>query len=126
MLAYPTKKEKKPRRKEDLTVFILHCGDKVALRKRGSKGLLADLWEYPNVSGHLSVENALRQAEAWGTRPLSPQKIVNKEHIFTHVEWQMQGVYIMCSCESLDFVWATPEEVQETYALPTAFRQFSE
>ena len=125
-LRYPVKKAKKPRRREKHTVLILRCGDGVALRKRGSKGLLADLWEYPNVEGHLTMEQALQLAENWGAKPLSPEKMVQKEHIFTHVEWDLLGVYITCARQAEGFTWVTEEELKILYALPTAFRQFSE
>ena len=124
VLKYPVKAPKKPRKNAEKTVFILRCGDKFALQKRADRGLLAGLWEYPNVPGHLSVEEALRWAEECGVHPTSPDKVVEKIHIFTHIEWKMLGIYINCSAMPGAFVWATAEELTEKYALPTAFRQF--
>jgi len=123
---FPVKAEKKPRRQEEMTVLILRCGDAAALEKRPDKGLLAGLWQYPNVPGKLTVEEALRLAESWGTHPLSPEKLVEKEHIFTHVQWHMRGIYLTCAAAPPQFTWATEQELDETYALPTAFRQFRE
>lgn len=121
---YPVRNVKKARKKEDYTVFLLRCGEKYALCKRPHTGLLADLWQFPNVQGHLTAQDALRQAEAWGTKPLAPEKIVQQTHIFTHVEWNMLGVYITCSSMPDAFTWAGEEELEKTYALPTAFRRF--
>lgn len=123
---YPVRTQKKPRRQEQLTLLVLRCGDAVALEKRPEKGLLAGLWQYPNVAGKLTAEEAIRLAEDWGTKPLSPERIVEKEHIFTHVHWQMRGIYLTCSAMPERFTWATEEQLDETYALPTAFRQFKE
>lgn len=121
---YPVRSVKKPRRVEQHTVFILRCGEEFALSKRPSKGLLADLWQFPNVKGHLSAQEALLQAEAWGAKPLAPEKVTHETHIFTHVEWQMRGVYITCSSMPDIFTWAGEDALEQTYALPTAFRRF--
>ncbi len=123
---YPRRGEKKARRVVNMTLLICHAGEEVALRKRPQKGLLAGLWEYPHTEGFLTVEEAISLAESWGLRPLSPVKIVEKTHIFTHVQWNMRGVYMECSAKSADFTWADLQALEETYALPTAFRQFSE
>ena len=51
---------------------------------------------------------------------------MEKKHIFTHVEWNMNGIY-MDVAEAVDsFTWLLPEEINERIALPTAFRQFWE
>ncbi len=38
---YPVKAAKKERKIIEMTVFILQCGDKIAVQKRGAKGILA-------------------------------------------------------------------------------------
>ena len=113
-------------KKEEKTVFILRCGDRYAITKRPKTGLLAGLWEFPNVSGCLSAGQALKQMEGWGTHPLHPEKIVEKVHVFTHVEWKMHGIYAECSAMPDVFAWAAEDELDDIYALPTAFRQFRE
>ena len=123
---YPVKKEKKPRRVEEKTVFLLRCGEKIAVRKRPDTGLLAGLWEFPNVPGLLTVEQALRQAENWGLHPLSPEKTAEKVHTFTHVEWKMRGWWISCASENAEFLWTTEKTLKDELALPTAFRIFAE
>ena len=122
----PVKAPKKARRKEQLTVFLLRCGDTLAVRKRGDAGLLAGLWEFPNVPGHLSPEAALKQAEAWGTVPYEIESETHRSHIFTHVEWDMRCFSFRCREASENFVWASEAELDERIALPTAFRQFRE
>ena len=51
---------------------------------------------------------------------------VEKKHIFTHVQWNMSGVYLEVGTEIGDFVWLTAEQIETVAALPTAFRQFWE
>ena len=38
----------------------------------------------------------------------------------------MVGYHILCSVKADGFIWATPQELETTYALPTAFRIFLE
>ncbi len=123
---YPVRAEKKKRRVEALTVFVLDCGGALALRKRGASGLLAGLWEFPNVPGHLEAQEALDQASAWGCRPTGIQKRLQRTHVFTHIQWDMRCYYLTCSDPSAEFSWADPSELEDTYALPTAFRLFLE
>lgn len=122
--SYPVKAEKKPRRVEERTVFILRSTDgKLAICKRPSKGLLAGLWQLPDVSGKLSTQEALEQAAAWGVHPRNILKTVSRTHIFTHIQWNMTGCYIECT-EEARFHWVSPRELEETIGLPTAYRQF--
>ena len=65
----PQKTPKKPRRQEQRTVLILRCGDTVALQKRPAKGLLAGLWEFPNLLGRLTPQQAVDVAASWQTAP---------------------------------------------------------
>lgn len=124
--ALPVKSPKKGKRQEDLTVFILRCGEYYALQKRASHGLLADLWQFPNVPGHLATAQTLSAIEAMGLRPREIYREVEKKHIFTHIQWNMKGVYLEVSDKSGDFHWFTEEQINTQAALPTAFRQFWE
>ena len=62
--------------------------------------------------------------EQWGCKPISIEKTAAKKHIFTHIEWQMFGVYLTCAAMPEMFVWKTAAELQAELTLPTAFRQF--
>ena len=121
---YPVRQKKKERRIEDRTVFVLRCGSDEAVRKRPRRGLLADLWEYPNVSGTLDPAAAVEQAQAWGCEPGELQMQLDRVHIFTHVQWNLRCYYITCRAEPEQFVWAGPEKMKNEIALPTAFRMF--
>ncbi len=123
--AYPIKGDKKPRKREERTVFILQNEGKFALCKRPEKGLLAGLWQFPDVLGALSDRQALQQAVSWGLRPTGIEKLVHREHIFTHVHWELTGVYLTCAACG-EFQWFTREELERNIGLPTAYRQFME
>ena len=124
--ALPVKSPKKEKRQEDRTVFILSCGDAYALEKRPPKGLLAGLWQFPNASGHLSMETALEQLRERGLEPRELFREVYRKHIFTHIIWNMKGIYLEVAEKEGDFRWFTKEEINTQAALPTAFRLFWE
>jgi A/G-specific adenine glycosylase len=121
-MLYPVKAEKKPRTIENINVFFCWDGTKAAICKRPEKGLLSGLWELPNVEGFLDVQAAATLCAQWGTKPQEVEKIVERRHIFTHITWEMRGVFLQCAAESPEFVWAAPQELAEVYSLPTAFR----
>jgi A/G-specific adenine glycosylase len=123
---YPVMPEKRPRKIQPKTVFILVYEDKRALHKRPDTGLLAGLWELPNVDGTLTPAQAMEQAAAWGCDPVSADPAGERVHIFTHLEWHMTGYRILCRQAPARFVWANTAQRQEKYALPTAFRGYDQ
>ena len=122
----PVRSPKRERRQEDKTVFILSCGGRYALRKRGSRGLLAGLWEFPNVPGRLELPQALKALEGMGITPRELGRQVERKHIFTHIQWNLRGFYLEAADCTGGFQWFTKEEINSQAALPTAFRQFWE
>lgn len=119
----PVKGEKKPRKQESRTVFLLFCGDAVAVEKRPSKGLLAGLWQFPNVVGHLEVDQAMELLESWGCGGQVKQ-YVEKTHIFTHIQWNMSAYTVEITEKAEQFHWVTKAQLERDIALPTAFKQF--
>ena len=122
----PVKSPKKEKRQEDRTVFIFRCNGSYALEKRPDRGLLAGLWQFPNVSGHFDTQTLLSQAEAMGLHILNIHKVIQRKHIFTHIVWNMKGVYLDVAEPTGDLRWMTEEEINTQAALPTAFRLFWE
>ena len=81
----PVKAGKKERRREEKTVFIIEYEDKAAIRKRSAKGLLASLYEFPNLPGHLKEEE-IPDALAIGREDiLAIEPLHEAVHIFSHV-----------------------------------------
>lgn len=123
---FPVKKPKVKRRIEERTVFILSCDGRYALEKRPETGLLAGLWQFPNVSGWLEPEQTVTALEQMGIQPRELLRQVHRKHIFTHIQWEMRGIYIETADISDNFIWMTAQQIEEAAALPTALRQFWE
>lgn len=122
----PVKTPARKRRIEERTVCILECGDQVGIRKREDSGLLASLYELPNVEGHLKPEEL---APALGV----PQALVAEitalpeaKHIFSHVEWHMTGYRVLLK-EGIPagYINAKKDELRTIYPLPNAFGRYT-
>ena len=147
----PVKTSKLSKRKEKYTVFILHYQDQILLQKRTNQGLLAALYELPNVTGHLTlkkkkIKNFVKytyfhkeqkksfkeQIYNWQNMPYDE---INDEftcpkgnklkHVFSHLEWDLIS-YSVQVLETLPGLWVTEEERKATYPLPTAFNRLLE
>ena len=122
----PKKPLPRQRRVEEKTVLVLFCDGRFALEKRPNKGLLAGLWQFPNVPGKLNTQEILAKVESNGVIPKEMLLQVERKHIFTHVEWDMRGAYVETAGCSGDYLWLTAEQINSQIALPTAFRLFWE
>lgn len=117
--AFPARRQKKERRVEERNVFVLRRGGKYALRRRG-EGLLSGMWEFPNT---------LAPEQPFEGKTLATKKA---KHVFTHVEWRMTGFLLdmeESSCpaeEGTPLLWATAEEIFTRYAIPSAFKPFTD
>ena len=126
---FPVKATKKERRQEDKTVFIIQDGEATALRKRPSKGLLAGLYELPNVPGHIDRERALEYVRKLGLDPLYIEEMPSSRHIFSHIEWRMEAYRIRVSslekAKDKDLIFADKEQTGKRYAIPSAFGAYA-
>ncbi len=112
---YPVKAPKKEKKVERLTVFLISDGTHTAISKR-TKGLLANMWEFPNVFGWLSEDAARKELGKMGYEIIKLEAGPSVKHIFTHVEWQMMVYH--CKVNRVDLPYLTEETT-----LPTAFRK---
>ena len=120
----PVKAPKKARRVEEKTVFLLLRNGRAALRKRPETGLLAGLWEFPNVENTLAETAAGEAVRAWGLEPGAWKHRLTAKHIISHVERRMTGYVLEVSGEGPeDFTWV---DTLEHYAVPSAFSRFTE
>ena len=122
--AFPVRTAKKERRVEERTVLLLRCGDRFAICRREKKGLLAGLWEFPNLDGSLSGEEAVAYLRAQGLAPGNCIPCGEAKHVFSHVEWHMRGYLLDCPETGGAYVWETPEAIRAGYSIPTAFRYY--
>lgn len=124
----PVKAKAKPRRIEERTVVLLIRQGRVALQKRPETGLLAGLWEFPSAEGKLPGEEVQQWAEAQGLSLKMWKTLPPAKHVFSHIEWHMVGILAVLKPDSPEgsFTWVGPEELAGEYALPSAFRAFTE
>ncbi len=129
-LQYPKKSAKKPRQIEKRTVLVLRDANRVAIRKRPKDGLLAGLYEFPSLDGHMSREEVLLWLKERGMDAVRIEKLPSAKHIFTHKEWHMNGYYVqadrlerMKADDTLLFV--EPEETEEKYPIPSAYAAYT-
>ena len=122
-LKYPYKQPKKPRKIEKKDVYLLEWNGKFAVQKRPKKGLLAGLWEFPTVSCGQNMDNVDNILQKGVELSENVDKIGTGKHIFSHIEWHMTGYHILLQnkIDNDKYVWVTKEEMEEEYAIPSAF-----
>lgn len=126
-MEYPVKSKAKKRKQEDKTVLVIQDGNKVILRKRPSKGLLAGMYEFPNLEGHLSEKEVLQYVEELGLTPVRIQSLEPAKHIFSHIEWHMNGYVVKVAQleeESGDNLFLKAEDCLKNYPVPSAFERY--
>lgn len=127
---YPCKKEKKARKIQKKTIFLVEYQGKYMLQKRPDKGLLAGLWEFPSQEGHLSIKELTQYLGVDGvdTTTDSVELLGKAKHIFSHVEWHMIGYAISLTTIPRQWqdsgIFVTKEEMEERYGIPSAFSYY--
>lgn len=120
----PVRLPKRSRKTEEKTILIFSCDGLFAVEKRPETGLLAGLWQFPELPGRWDTQKLIEKVEELGYKPKELLRTVEKKHIFTHIEWNMQGVYIDVAEMNPAISWFSLEQLQKEIPLPTAFRQF--
>ncbi len=139
---FPRKTPKKARKIEKKTVLVILDEHYVALHKREDRGLLAGMYEFPMLDGHLSEEKVLSFLRQAGMSPLRIQKLEPSKHIFTHKEWHMVGYQVrvdeLMKAElagagreqeverSTDYIFIDPAETKSRYPIPSAFAAYAD
>ncbi len=142
VLQLPVKSQKKPRRIEEKTVLILKGQEQVALAKRPNKGLLAGLWEFPNMEGFLNTREVLDRLKEQGVFAIRIRELPMAKHIFSHVEWHMKGYLVQLDetemknlskksrekgdslKEAKEYTYVSAKEIGAKYAIPSAFAAY--
>ena len=137
ILELPVKQKAKERRVEERTVFIIKDGEQLALHKRKNTGLLAGLYELPNVEGYLTEQEVVDFVKKQGYEPIRIQAACDAKHIFSHVEWHMKGYVVFLQAKEYlasgqpeknaqKWIFVNVEETKENYAIPSAFVKYTE
>lgn len=126
----PVKSKAKDRRIEYRTVLIFKDKNKLAINKRGGKGLLAKMYELPNFPGHLEYDEVVKQSKVLGLHPIRIKECGEAKHLFSHVEWRMKGYVVFVdelekSCTE-NFIFAEAEIIEKRYPIPSAFTRYME
>ena len=130
---FPKKEAKKKRAIEKKTILIIQDENKSALHKRPSKGLLAGLYEFPNLEGHQSEKRVLTYLKKIGLEVLRIQKLEEAKHIFSHKEWHMIAYQIRVDelagkgpqLGLENWIFVESKEAEEKYPLPSAFAAYT-
>ena len=62
--------------------MIFKDGDHVAIRKRPDKGLLAGMYEFPNLDGKLTMDEVTAYSKSIGLAPIRVKKAAECEAYF--------------------------------------------
>lgn len=122
----PVRKQKIKRQKEEKTVLVLEYNQKIAIQKRKNIGLLAGMYEFPNINKKLDRKEIEQLLEKWEVKVKNIEKLGTHRHIFSHIEWDMIGYKVKVENQKKEFIWAKKEEILKNYAIPTAFMPFRE
>lgn len=125
----PVKKKAKARKIEERTVLIFKDGKQIAIRKRPAKGLLAGLYEFPNLEGKLSMDEVTEYSKKIGLMPVRVQELLEAKHIFSHIEWHMIGYEVIVDelekTNEKGFLFIHPEQIKKEYSIPSAFEKYT-
>ena len=141
----PVKTKAKARKIEKKTILVVKDGEQLALHKRPEKGLLAGMYELPNMEEHLNEAEILDYVRMQGYEPVRIQPLCDAKHIFSHVEWHMKGYAVFVAsrelksrenkatpasadvaCTANDWIFVDVEETKTNYAIPSAFSKYAE
>ena len=113
----PVKGKGIKKRLEKKTVVILTHRDKIFLRKREDKGLLAGLWEFPNMEGHVRIgalEKFLDREYYLEKENLEVQRITKLEDskaVFSHIQWNLIAYQVELVSGKMDKGKSCPKTV---------------
>ena len=100
-------------------VFLLQTPQGFCIRRR-EVGVLKGMNEFPSQVVYDS-ESAESVLNAWGMYEFTEIKRKKYTHIFTHIHWDIECVWV--STEDAPFDAYTLDEIEESISLPTAFKQ---
>lgn len=123
----PIRKNKTKRKIENRTIFLFWLEKKFALMKRNETGLLANLWQFPNVLDWIKEDEIEKTIEEnFGVKAKEKIFLGKAKHIFSHITWQMIGWSVKVDeiadeQKNSSLVWICKEDLKN-YSVPSAFK----
>lgn len=128
----PVKEKKTKVKHVDMAAVVLRDPEgKYLIHKRPSEGLLANLWEFPNIPvqkrGQSEKEDLSTYLEAeWGIHAHIGDHVSNIEHVFSHLKWDIQlyegNVLQESAVSGTDLKWVTLQEM-DSYPFPVSHQK---
>jgi len=128
-MEYPKKTKLKARKIEEKTVLIVRDDNKIALRKRVEKGLLAGMYEFPTMENFHTPDEVIRYLREVGFQTLRVTALTESKFVFTHKEWHMRGYLVWVdelqpAMSTGDWIFIEPSVIKEQYPVPSAFAAY--
>lgn len=116
---FPVMPEKRGKRHERVGVFLIETPSGFCIRRR-EEGVLKGMNEFPSalLSEGETPEKILNE---WGMSAFTEVKRKKYVHIFTHIRWDIECVWVRA--EDAPFDAYALDEIEESISLPTAFKQ---
>lgn len=122
----PRRTERKARKVQRKTFFLIFLDEKLALQRRVEGSLLENLWEPPGIEGWPDEADCLHMLRKWGITAANIEPLPSAKHVFTHLEWHMHAFRIapVQNKEPERWVWVSAEDLAARYPVPAAFRYY--
>lgn len=123
----PVKAAAKPKKEVPVCVMVVQSGGRVLLMQRPKRGLLAGLWGPATLEGDYTKAQAAEYLSGFFPGIKAGAALPKAAHIFTHRVWNLYGWDFSLPLPAAlppGMVWASPEEVENKYTVPTAFKAY--
>ena len=117
---YPKVIMKAKRREESKTVLLIVYKGFLAINKRPSKGLLAQLYEPITLEGNKDDKDILTFLSKEKLTITSIKNLETLRYHFSHLSWRLKCVKIEVTSSNKQWIWANWDDLNNTYPLLTA------
>ncbi|MCT8136937.1 A/G-specific adenine glycosylase [Anaerobacillus sp. CMMVII] len=123
-------KKKKPKEKKLVCAFIKNVAGEVLIHQRASQGLLANLWEFPNVelTSDAKMEEQLAEflRNDFDLQTTIGEQIYHVEHVFSHLKWDVTIFEVELLSQGITknerAEWVSAKEIQ-SYPFPVSHQK---